>query len=380
MLPVRIPILLALSLPSSPTSPARIAAAPEHKTENVILVTYDGLRWQEVFEGAEEALLTKESGGVRDPVGMKKTYWRETPEARREALLPFLWGTVAKQGQIYGNGKKGSVARVTNGRRFSYPGYNEILCGFGDPKIDSNDKKPNANVSVLEWLNGNQAFHGRVAAFAEWDCFPFILNRERSGLFVNAGIAPITGEGLSDREKTLNEVLLDTTWAHADQRSDALTFQMGLAYFERTSPRVLYFGFGETDEWAHEGRYDLVFEAAHRIDGYLARFWSKLQTLPAYAGKTSLVIATDHGRGDGPKEWRDHGEKVPVSDRIWIAVLGPDTPALGERTSCAEVTQSQIAATVSALLGEDWCAQEPKAGKPIAEAIGAAVSAGSKAR
>jgi hypothetical protein len=34
------------------------------------------------------------------------------------------------------------------------------------------------------------------------------------------------------------------------------------------------------------------------------------------------------------------------------------------------VTQSQVAATVAALLGEDWCASESKAGKPIADAIG----------
>src|SRR5258706_10028476 len=250
------------------------SALGAHKTENVVLVTYDGLRWQEVFDGAEKALLTKENGGVSDPARFEKMRGRED-------LLPFLWGTVAKQGQIYGNGRKGSVARVTNGRRFSYPGYNEILCGFGDPRIDSNDNKPNPNVSVLEWLNGKDAYRGRVAAFAEWDCFPAILNVARSGLFVNAGIATVEGPGLSEREKTLNQVLLDTTWPHADQRSDALTFLMAQAYFERTKPRVLFISFGETDEWAHEGRYDFVLESAHRIDGYIARLWEEVQSMPA---------------------------------------------------------------------------------------------------
>jgi hypothetical protein len=351
-----------------------LVAALAHKTENVVLVTYDGLRWQEVFDGAEAALMTKENGGVRDPAELVQSFGGSTPEARREKLLPFLWGTVAKEGQVYGNSRKGSVARVTNGKRFSYPGYNEILCGFGDPRVDSNDPKPNPNVSVLEWLNGKDAFRGRVAAFTEWNCFPAILNRARSGLVVNAGIARIEGDGLSEREKILNDVLRDTTWAHADQRSDAMTFRMGLAYLQRTSPRVFYFGFGETDEWAHEGRYDLVLEAAHKIDGDLAELWRTLQSTPAYAGRTTLVITTDHGRGDGPKEWRDHGEKVPASDRIWIAVLGPDTPALGERGPCAEVTQSQVAATVAALLDEDWCATEPKAGRPIADAVGSAAA------
>lgn len=346
------------------------------QTENVILVTYDGLRWQEVFSGADEALLTKKEGGVHDPDALRAAFWRDTPEARRAALLPFLWGTVALEGQIWGNGGKGSVARVTNGRNFSYPGYQEILCGYGDRKIDSNDKVPNANVSVLEWLNGKDAYRGRVAAFTQWDCFPFILNRERSGLLVNSGAAPIEGEALSERERTLNRVLSDTNWPDADQRSDALTYLLGEAYFERKHPRVLYFGFGETDSWAHDGRYDLVLQGAHRIDGYLARLWGAVQASPAYAGKTSLVITTDHGRGDAPVEWKGHGEKIPASDRIWIAVLGPDSPALGERSDCAEVTQSQVAATVAALLGEDWNAAEPKAAAPIAEALGVGAKQG----
>ena len=37
------------------------------KTRNVFLIISDGLRWQEIFNGAEEKLLTKEKGGVKDP-------------------------------------------------------------------------------------------------------------------------------------------------------------------------------------------------------------------------------------------------------------------------------------------------------------------------
>ena len=89
---------------------------------------------------------------------------RATPEARREVLMPFFWSTIAKEGQLYGNQHKGSIGHVTNGKNFSYPGYSEILCGFSDPRIDSNAKKPNPNVTMPEWLNGKPAFAGRVAA------------------------------------------------------------------------------------------------------------------------------------------------------------------------------------------------------------------------
>src|SRR5436190_22473905 len=76
--------------------------AADLKTKNVFLITTDGLRWQEVFTGAEELLLNKTNGGVSDVGGLKKRFGRETPEERRKALLPFLWSEVAVKGQIYG--------------------------------------------------------------------------------------------------------------------------------------------------------------------------------------------------------------------------------------------------------------------------------------
>jgi len=39
---------------------------PALKTQNVILVMTDGLRWQEVFRGADEKLMNKEHGGVKN--------------------------------------------------------------------------------------------------------------------------------------------------------------------------------------------------------------------------------------------------------------------------------------------------------------------------
>ena len=157
-------------------------------TRNVVLVTTDGLRWQEVFRGADDALINKKDGGVADLDALRREFWRETPEARREALMPFLWSTIARQGSGLRQPRQEEPGQVTNGKNFSYPGYNEIFTGFADPRIDSNAKRPNPNVSVLEWLDRKPAFRGKVAAVGSWDVYPFILNVERSGLPVNAGL------------------------------------------------------------------------------------------------------------------------------------------------------------------------------------------------
>ena len=97
-------LLVALALvAASLILPPGDAAGPARKAKNVLVVTLDGFRWQELFSGADETLLDAKSGGVKDIPGLKARYWRETAAARREALMPFFWGTIAKRGQVFGN-------------------------------------------------------------------------------------------------------------------------------------------------------------------------------------------------------------------------------------------------------------------------------------
>lgn len=341
-----------------------LSAQPQRPVvTHVLLVTLDGMRWQEVFGGMQAGLLTKDGGGVSDPKPVAARFGGPTDEARREKLMPFFWTIVARQGQIFGDPAHGSTARVTNGLRFSYPGYNELLSGFPDPRVDSNDRQYNPNVTVLEWLNRRPAFAGRVGAFASWELLPWILNVPRSGIPANGDGGPFA-HPVSDGEKLLNRFssYLPPYWG--ETRFDAPTAIGALEYLRGHRPRVLYVMLGETDEWAHERRYDLYLDSAQRDDRIVRDLWEAAQAIPEYAGHTALVLATDHGRGETAADWTDHGRKVPASDRIWMAVLGPGVPAAGVRANVA-VTQSQIAATVAALLGEDYGRAQPKAAPPL---------------
>ncbi|WP_165249352.1 alkaline phosphatase family protein [Paludisphaera soli] len=354
---------LGLAADAPAQDPSRAAGT---KTKNVILVISDGLRWQEVFSGADPALMNKQDGGVADVEVLKKAYGQETPEARREALLPFLSKVVARQGRLYGDA--GNEGRVTNGKNFSYPGYNEAFTGFGDPRIDSNDKFANPNVTVFEWLNAKPEYAGKVAAFGTWDVFPYILNRERSGLKVVACWEPPYGEGLTPQEKLLGEANASLHRLWPDCGYDAVSFHLALENLKREKTRVMFLGFGETDEFAHAGRYDQYLESAHKFDGYMATLWETLQAMPEYKDSTTLILTTDHGRGDAPTEWKSHGEKIAGAERIWVGVLGPDTPPRGDEP-LEPADQNRIAATLAAFLGEDYNAYQPKAGPVISSAI-----------
>ena len=347
---------------------ATSALAQTRQTRNVILVVTDGLRWQEVFTGADSALLfgdPKVLGG--DTTRFRSTFWRPGPKERREVLLPFLWGTVARQGQIFGNRALGSRADVTNGLKFSYPGYNEMILGYADARIDRNDYGPNPNVTVFEWLNRQPALRGRVAAIATWDAFADIFARKTSGVYVHAGWEPPYADPRTEGDSLLNKLYATTFQMWGNNAWDALTHAVTMRHLARQRPRVLFLGYGETDEWAHAGRYDRMLNSALQVDKYLAELWATLQSNAEYRGSTTLIITTDHGRGRGAK-WTDHGKSVDGAEEMWIAVIGPDTPALGERQN-TNVTQAQIAATIAALLGHDYRRDAPQAAPAIADVV-----------
>lgn len=350
-------LVTALAAPASAAEPAR-------KAENVIVVTLDGFRWQELFDGTDESFMDAKQGGVKDIPGLKKRYLRDTTDARRDALMPFFWGTVAKNGQVFGNPAKKASAKITNGLKFSYPGYSELFCGVADPRIDSNAKKPNPNLSVLEFLNGRPGFKDKVEAVCTWDVFPSIFRSKESGLRVQAGWEPLTGDKLTEREKALNAAMAALPRYWPDNAFDVFTMGATQSALERRKPRVLYIGLGETDEWGHGRRYDLYLDAANKADRFLAETWERIQADPQYKDKTALLITTDHGRGSTRADWTDHGKAVAGAEFIWVAVMGPDTPALGEREDI-EVTQNQVAATVAALVGEDFLTASPKAAPPL---------------
>jgi hypothetical protein len=173
--------------------------------------------------------------------------------------------------------------------------------------------------------------------------------------------------GVEDLPKLqlLNRLMVETPQLGEATRYDALTFHAAREYLLARKPRVLYVSFDETDEQAHRGRYDHILDDAHKVDGYVRELWELAQSLPEYRGKTTLVMSTDHGRGVGPVDWPDHGQKIPASQVLGIAVLGPDTPALGERKNTEVISQGQIAATLASFLGEDYNAAQPKAAKPL---------------
>ena len=325
-----------------------IARSQPAHSENLVIVTLDGMRWQEVFGGIDQQIVDNKRFTM-DSTGVVTEFQGSTPEEKRKKLFPFLWSTVATQGQLYGDRNNGSEVDNANRYKFSYPGYNEIFTGYPDTAVNSNDKILNKNHNVLEFINKQKGYQGKVAVFSTWDVFPYILNAGRSGIYVNADV-----DTLKFSNPNL-QLINDMQFLEAKPigvRLDLLTYMAGREYLKAFKPKVLYIAFDETDDFAHGGIYDQYLKSAHAEDAMLADLWKTLQSMPEYKNNTTLIITCDHGRGDKIKEqWRDHGPKIEDAGHIWIAAIGPDVKPVGLVKTTKPLYQKQLAATFAKILG-----------------------------
>jgi hypothetical protein len=335
-------ILLALLLLNAHCSKAQ-------KIENVVVITTDGFRWQELFGGMDSAIANNTKFNQWDSAGIYKKYWDADAGVRRKKLLPFFWNVIATKGQVYGNRNFGNKVNVANPYWFSYPGYNEIFTGYPDTLVNSNQYKANPNTTLPEFLNHQPTLKNKVAAFGAWHAFERILNKQRSGIpVVNAFDTPLRGSS-----QLLAQMLQDSYRPFGDEEClDVFTHYQAMEYLQKKKPRFLYIGYGETDEWAHAGKYKDYLNAASQVDQWIEQLWKYIQSDPFYKNKTALFITTDHGRGDKIKEeWVTHGEGLVGADEIWFAVMGPGIKARGEFRNDVQLYQKQFAQTIAGLLG-----------------------------
>ncbi len=316
------------------------------KVQNLVVVTIDGVRWKEVFAGADSALINNPE--YTENVELENMlYWDDNPEQRRKKLMPFFWNVLAVKGQLLGNRHWGNNVNVTNPYRISYAGYNELFTGHPDWWLYSNRKKTNTNRNVFETLNSMNEYHNRVALFSSWNVFPYIMGSGRSDFFMNSAYAPVTDSVLT----AVNEVQQKAVFDKTPTRHDWLTYISAKEYLVNRHPRVLYLALGETDEYAHQKKYHLYLHHINAFDRMLAELWGCLQSLPAYRNNTALVITTDHGRGNKTGNWHEHGMLVPGSAHTWLAIMGPNISPAGERKDAHQLLAKEFPGILYQLLG-----------------------------
>lgn len=338
----------------------------QNKTENVILITLDGARTQEIFGGLDTEVFRSVNKNFETTAAFKK-YSAATPTERRERLMPFFWKTLmTSYGSIAGNRNLKSEAKTTNKLFFSYPGYSEILTGQAhDDVIKSNSHPQNPYPSFLDFVNRKLATEpNAVAEFSSWDAFMRIGTNKPGSFVVNAAYEtyPTNNKEIAELFRLQSQVL--APWPSV--RHDYFTFRIAMAYMKEHRTRAIHIGFDETDDYAHDKNYERVLDTLRMTDKWIEELWNFIEKDPRYKGRTSIVVTVDHGRGNSSKDWSDHGEDVPEAQYIWMAFISPDVALRGEWKDAETIYQNQIAATLCKLIGLDYSEQNREAGKPIA--------------
>ena len=218
---------------------------------------------------------------------------------------------------------------------------------------------------MLEFLRHKLGLQQKqVAAFASWDVIGVAVQHESGAVFTNAGYE--TYAHPDPAVQSMSRLQFETLTPWDTVRHDEYTFRLAMAHLKTHQPRIFYLSLGETDDWAHEKRYDRVLSALARFDSFFNELWNWLQDNAQYRDKTTLLITTDHGRGNIALNWHTHNAQIRDAKNTWLAVISPDSPLRGEWTGGEPVIMNQIAATLCHFIGLDYSEQNPKAGKPIA--------------
>ena len=339
-------------------------AAAEHR--NVILVTIDGVRSQEIFGGLDETIAVHDAEQVYSEIAEVRTrYPGDTAEQRRAALMPNFWKLLAPQGQVFGNAALGSHVKVQNQVLWSTPGYVEIMTG-GPREVSDNEARRYPWPTAMEVAKKELGLdYHQVAQIGSWTGYS-LAAASQDDAFLMVGTfdkipAPYSTAELDKLADLRSEVM--GLWSEGSD--DMLTFRMAEGYLQAHQPRLLWIALVNSDDWAHSDRYDRYLDYLHRVDRLIGELWQTVQAMDAYRDRTTLIITTDHGRGLQGSDWAEHDISIPGSEDIWLAVIGPDTPDTGEVSTSGTLYQGQVAATLLHYLGVDDRQLAPDALPPV---------------
>jgi hypothetical protein len=328
---------------ASPQDPRR----EEATLSRAILVTLDGVRWQDVFEGVNAS----------------------TPRA---SSWPRTWELLGRRGVALGHGSGCGIVRPRNTTNISQPGYLEIFTGRRTQCMSNVCPR----VTVPTVLDAAALSGLTVASISSWEMIDYTATRAFGtprpgalGAFVSAGTR---WPGHRPLEARLEEAVVQGERAApypalgGTYRPDRYTAPIALEYLRTRRPRLLHIGLGDTDEYGHRDDYSGYVTAFRGADAFIGALADTLDAM-GLSRSTTVIVVTDHGRAT---VFREHGPSWPESGRSFILAFGGRVPVRGEACSRHDLWLTDIAPTLRAVLGLAPDASPESVGKPIEEIVG----------
>lgn len=311
----------------SATEPSSVARA----SSRVVLVTLDGVRWEDVFA----------AGNGKSASNVANT-------------MPNLQRLVRDRGIALGGPGCTHDMRASGPNFVSFPGYLEMFTGKA-PACTHNACPPVQTDTFIDEARSVASRPGDVAVFSSWSKYAHAVARDRRSIVLSAGAhavgkAHALGAAKTDPKLRL---LFDVGAAssgypgHGDYRPDEHTARLALRYLELVGPRLLVVGLGDADEHAHRGDIAGYRRAIRRADDFIGELDRTLGRMGDDGKQTAVLVTTDHGRAHS---LRAHGAAFPESQRVFVAGFGAGIARRGVTCASEPLRLSHVAGAVRSLL------------------------------
>jgi hypothetical protein len=286
--------------------PAQSSTRDTVASEIVVVIAWDGVRWQEILKGVDSHL-------------GKNVDRRQITHNTPEAVAPNLHAIAKRGGVLFGS----DDARISasSPSTVSLPGYSEIFSGR-TPACASNDCGPTKHETLLDaWHAARPS--ARLAVVSSWSRIPYAAAKNTAPLDISAGRSLVANKAGFCATPELCEELENgkriAAWpGDGDYRPDHATARVALAYLRANKPHFAFIGLGDTDEHAHHGDYPRYLNALHNADETLGAVYQWLQEQERNGTRTLLIVTTDHGRGSGFSQHTN----CPEAARVWALIAG----------------------------------------------------------
>jgi len=279
-------LVCAAAFPLS-SIPSQASQVPP-PAENVILLTLDGVRWQEVFKGDQHGQIFRN-----------------------------LWQELATEGVIFGDRGTGSWMTVSNDVNISLPAYQSIMAGAPQGCLTNTCGRISVE-TLQERIRRELGVTGKqVTTIASWEQIPNAVEHVEGITFVNAAFQNLD-DGTGDEVfSAINEAQSKDKPLWGGARYDKYTWAHSMHYLTKHRPRFLFISLNDSDEWGHRGEWERYVETLRHYDERIRELIVTLRQMGKYGERTTLIVTTDHGRGDG-ENWTHHGRNWPASKYIWL--------------------------------------------------------------
>lgn len=330
----------------------------------IVLVTIDGVRAEDVFDGADPSL--------RPRSNVEKL-------RRPEAVMPRTHHLVATRGVALGADRSGCGAvHTASGANVSLPGYLEIFTGRRTRCRDNNCDRITSPTVLDEAVHGGLT----VASIGSWEILDRAVSNRSFPVTRASGADPsvpmLVAEGTQrwpESRPIADDALEQLVFAgeraeafpgHGRYRPDPLTMAIALEYLRTAQPAILHVGLGDPDEYGHRNDYPAYLSSLGQADAFIGKIADTLDGMGELGARTTVIVTTDHGRN---RDFQHHGAYSLTSARTFVLAFGGHVAARGVACPARDITLADIAPTIRVLTG---LPADPsrESGRPIEEIVG----------